>query len=558
MQFAGEISVGYGMKAVCYRIIRVETALDRYLKATRPLLFLSAKAAEPTNPQYLYMLEDDDLQPLTHKKGRNQKKFVVPEGLKASKNFSPFFDRRLHRELRSVLYKAAFNVKHCDDKTQRTPKPSDEGTSVDPPKEMFTTESLNKSVQTPNNNISLSKRSTTNRIQTRQTARAPARNTGQERLDACPAEVTPSSPPYFTAQEKPIVHQTEEISSVPPLSFTVKEEPDAYPPEDMTSSAPNFLYKDEQEQPDMYPPEDISSNLSSLENITAATTVPEIKFDEVTIPSIHEDDLDIVMNEGQMWKLGEGVAGTVYLGKLRSRQNELVVVKTYGGATGTALQEAKIQSYVATTGYAPKVFGHLQYATLLPDNAIVQEYTGSAQTALRLLRARYFYTEIQWVEAVLKMAVGLKEIHKLGVLHNDIKADNVLIFDSDDGLEVRFIDFGMATVNEGFQCGASKEHLATCIHYSPEFRDQQPTTVKSDIYNFGFMIGQISQFAVPCLSSLSVECMYQNPAERPSLDEIISYLDQLLSFWREEDEQIRANESDDDDDEDCWGPGYIG
>ena len=49
----------------------------------------------------------------------------------------------------------------------------------------------------------------------------------------------------------------------------------------------------------------------------------------------------------------------------------------------------------------------------------------------------------QW-EEIVKNIVAIKEIHKFGVLHNDIKSDNIIVLPNNN---VVLIDFGLSCMS---------------------------------------------------------------------------------------------------------------
>ncbi|RBQ19511.1 hypothetical protein DP939_12160 [Spongiactinospora rosea] len=81
----------------------------------------------------------------------------------------------------------------------------------------------------------------------------------------------------------------------------------------------------------------------------------------------------------------------------------------------------------------------------------------------------------------VKLAAALAAVHEAGVLHGDIKPQNILI--SKYG-EPAIADFGVARVVDMAEVSASA-HAFTPLHAAPEVLRGQPHSVPSDIYSLG-------------------------------------------------------------------------
>ena len=104
-------------------------------------------------------------------------------------------------------------------------------------------------------------------------------------------------------------------------------------------------------------------------------------------------------------------------------------------------------------------------------------------------------------------------MHQRGVLHNDIKADNILIDFNHTGVLVYFIDFGQATFRRGRRleppagcsdCSSYDDYLA------PEVRQCLPSTPQSDIYSLGKVFFEIAYYFCEKLGPISVEMCEEN------------------------------------------------
>lgn len=101
-----------------------------------------------------------------------------------------------------------------------------------------------------------------------------------------------------------------------------------------------------------------------------------------------------------------------------------------------------------------------------------------------------------------KILSALSYIHKLNIVHRDIKLDNVVLlnkFDSEgdpENIDIRIIDFGLAKVLTSRRI-KDKEKIGTFTHMAPEVL-QGVYSNKCDIWSAGvlfyFMVSGLSPF----------------------------------------------------------------
>jgi serine/threonine protein kinase len=86
------------------------------------------------------------------------------------------------------------------------------------------------------------------------------------------------------------------------------------------------------------------------------------------------------------------------------------------------------------------------------------------------------------------MCLALNHAHQRGVLHRDIKLDNILIFKNKKTGEkqVKLIDFGLSAILQPEQ---KSPHCCGSLAYSaPEIVDKTPHDVKADIWSLGICL----------------------------------------------------------------------
>ena len=117
-----------------------------------------------------------------------------------------------------------------------------------------------------------------------------------------------------------------------------------------------------------------------------------------------------------------------------------------------------------------------------------------------------------------QVLLGVKEMHELGVLHNDLKPDNLYL--QYDGT-IRIVDFGAASHISG---KAEKHILGTINYLAPEVVNSKKYSPQSDIYSLGIIFYELLTGEVPFVGEDS-----QSVLKAHSKGEIIRVKEQFIS-----------------------------
>ena len=95
-------------------------------------------------------------------------------------------------------------------------------------------------------------------------------------------------------------------------------------------------------------------------------------------------------------------------------------------------------------------------------------------------------TEAQTLYIFTQMAIGLKDIHKEGIVHRDIKHKNIFLSCNSKRPKVKIADFGLACQLEDDECFI--QEAGTVGYKAPEIVLKEPSDYKSDIWSLGCIL----------------------------------------------------------------------
>ena len=183
--------------------------------------------------------------------------------------------------------------------------------------------------------------------------------------------------------------------------------------------------------------------------------------------------------------IGKGGMADVYLAMdtILKREVAIKVLKGELSSDAVALERFRREARAAICLSHPNIVDVYDVGQDGNRHYIVMEYIkGYTLKQLIQKRGALPYKEAVWLMKQLTSA--LMEAHRNGIIHRDIKSQNVLI--KADGT-IKIADFGIALAHDAMQI-TSKDAILGSVHYlAPELTKGGQANMQSDIYSLGIV-----------------------------------------------------------------------
>jgi serine/threonine protein kinase len=206
-------------------------------------------------------------------------------------------------------------------------------------------------------------------------------------------------------------------------------------------------------------------------------------------------------------KLAESSAGKVYKG-IDPFSGTTVAIKIASNAMvrdKVLLQRFEQEFRSANSLRHPNIVQGLEFGWAGPTPYMVLEYIDGEDLWARIERLGQI-PEAEAVEIIRQVAEGLHEAHKHGIIHRDIKPDNILLTHND---QAKLADLGLCKDLEGdADLTRPDRGLGTPNFIAPEqFGNAKNATVRCDIYSLGTTLYMALTGRLPFAGSNLTEIM---------------------------------------------------
>jgi len=193
-------------------------------------------------------------------------------------------------------------------------------------------------------------------------------------------------------------------------------------------------------------------------------------------------------------KLGEGGMGVVYKAEDTKLKREVAIkfLPHHISSNEEERQRFEIEAQAAASLNHPNISTIYSIEEVDDDVFIVMEYI-EGQEVKDKIKADPISTD-EAINIAVQIAEGLEAAHKKGIVHRDIKSQNIMI--KNDG-KVKIMDFGLAKIKGGVQLTKIGTTVGTVDYMSPEQARGEEVDQRTDIWSFGVVLYEMLTGKVP-------------------------------------------------------------
>jgi serine/threonine-protein kinase len=131
---------------------------------------------------------------------------------------------------------------------------------------------------------------------------------------------------------------------------------------------------------------------------------------------------------------------------------------------------------------------------------------------LKALASRSMLPLTEVLEVAMQIADGLAAAHEKGIVHRDIKSDNIMITPKGN---VKIMDFGLAKVKGVTGLTRAGSTLGTAAYMSPEQARGEEVDRRTDIFSFGVVLYELITGKLPFRGEHEAALLYSVVNEHP-------------------------------------------
>lgn len=201
--------------------------------------------------------------------------------------------------------------------------------------------------------------------------------------------------------------------------------------------------------------------------------------------------------------IGQGGMADVYVAVDIILNREVAVKVLRGELSGdpVALLRFQREASASTALSHPNIVDIYDVGEDKGRHFIVMEYI-RGKTLKQLINQRGALCKEEAIDIMKQLVSATVEAHRKGIIHRDIKSQNVIV--KDDGT-IKMLDFGIALAQGSLQLTQSDSVMGSVHYLAPELARGESATNQSDIYSLGIVFYELLTGEIPFQADAPVQ-----------------------------------------------------
>jgi len=186
-------------------------------------------------------------------------------------------------------------------------------------------------------------------------------------------------------------------------------------------------------------------------------------------------------------QISEGAYGIVYKGFNKATYQPVAIKRIKKDElTDEQLELQKNEIEVLKVGQHPNVIQMIDVFESLTSIYLVLEYMPGGDLYDYLKDRNFQISEERAMALFFDIAKGVQYLHSLGIVHRDLKLENIMMSDNSKDAVPRVVDFGLVTMMGPQQ--KANETLGTLAYAAPEVIQSKSYDAKCDVWSLGVVL----------------------------------------------------------------------
>lgn len=257
--------------------------------------------------------------------------------------------------------------------------------------------------------------------------------------------------------------------------------------------------------------------------------------------------------------IGQGGMADVFLAidTILNRHVAIKILRSDQSTDAISILRFEREAQAATTLAHPNIVEIYDVGEYKNHHYIVMEYV-AGKTLKKVIRDRAPLLNLEAVDTMKQLTSAVAEAHKRGIIHRDIKPQNVIV-KSDGSLKI--LDFGIATAKGSAQLTQANNVMGSVHYLAPELAKGEPASPQSDIYALGIVFYEMLTGDVPFKADQAIQIALQHmrepmPSVRKANPNVPQYVENIIIRATAKNPKLRYQSCDEmlNDLEKCMSP----